>query len=43
MKIQKIYSEKNPTNLQGPMSAKSDKKNVFNQKEKKHKITMAYI
>ena len=35
----KKYSEKNPTKISWPISAKSDKKNII-QKEKK--ITMAH-
>ena len=37
MKRKKSYSEKNPTKLLWPMSAKSDQKNLFIQKEKKNR------
>ena len=39
-KWKKYYSEETPTKLSWPMSAKSDKKFFFIQKEKK--ITMAH-
>ena len=41
MKRKKSYSERKSSKLLWPMSAKSDKKNLFIQKEKKHKVSMA--
>ena len=44
MKRKKSYSEKKPSKLLCPMSAKSDKKTLFIQKEKKNtKLAWPYL
>ena len=42
MKRKKSYSEKNPTKLLWPMSAKSDKKSFLFKKKKTQKVSMAH-
>ena len=42
MKRKKSYSEKKPTKLLWPMSAKSDKKTFLFKKKNKQKVSMAH-